>query len=255
LKSRGAAVAADTTAPADSVQPLLEYLNQVRWWWNQSFGWGVAASAALHVVLVVVLSLIVLRGNLRPEWGVLSRFNTESGDADLELPLDSHLDLDLASAPPLEFTSVAPTDGLEQVLLGASDRILGAIDGQKEGDGQGDGSIGMNVRPPSTAVTKGSFTVWTDPEDPNPGQNYDIVIQVKLPSSVKTYRLRDLEGNVRGTDRYFKAIQYPSTERRTVQDGVVQVRVQIPGAAVLVRDTIKIRSQLLKEEQTIEIVF
>src|SRR5581483_9879893 len=111
------------------------------------------------------------------------------------------------------------------------------------GEGGGDSKIGMNVRPPSSAITKGSFTVWTDPRDPNPGQAYDIVIQVKLPSTVTLYKLRDLEGTVHGTDKYFKAIQYSASERKAVKDGVIQVRVPIPGAAVLVRDTIRIKSK------------
>jgi hypothetical protein len=36
---------------------------------------------------------------------------------------------------------------------------------------------------------------------------------------------------------------------------VVQIQVAIPGAVQLVKDTIRIKSELLKEEQTIEIVF
>jgi hypothetical protein len=233
---------------------LTHFSDRVRWWWDKSFGWGLGVSTALHLALLGILSLIVLHGSLKPEWGVAAMFGADEQGTELDLPLDTQLDI--ASAAPLEFTSFAPTDGLEQVLESASDRFLGALDGKQDGDGDGDlGMMGRNVRPPSSAITKGSFTVWTDPVDPTPGKNYDIVIQVDVPKSMTTYRLKDLEGTVRGTDRYFKSIQYTSSERRAVKDGVVQVRVPIPGAAVLVRDTIKIRSKVLDEEQTIEIVF
>ena len=263
LKPRPEAPTKPAQRPAASSAPelppppsfwLTHFADRVRWWWDKSFGWGLGVSTALHLTLLGILSLVVLRGQLNPEWGVAALFSEEE-PTDLDLPLNSEMP-ELSSAAPLEFTSVALNDGLDQVLQSASDRFLGSLDGENDSDGEGGAKgIGLNVRPPSTAVTKGSFTVWTDPEDPIPGRNYDIVIQVKLPKSMTTYRLRDLEGTVRGTDRYFKAIQYPSNERRAVKDGVVQVRVPIPGAAVLVRDTIKIRSKVLDEEQTIEIVF
>ncbi|MDZ4686965.1 MAG: hypothetical protein SH850_17965, partial [Planctomycetaceae bacterium] len=122
------------------------------------------------------------------------------------------------------------------------------------GTGRGLGAIG-NVRVPDTAITKGSFTVWTEPKDPLPRQRYNIVIQVKVPKSVKQYRLRDLVGEVRGTDGFYKQIKYNSSDRKGVKDGIVQLQVAIPGAVQLIKDTIRIKSEMLKEEQTIEIVF
>jgi hypothetical protein len=52
------------------------------------------------------------------------------------------------------------------------------------------------------AVTKGSFTVWTVPSDPGPGEDYQIFIEVKLPQSLSSYQRGDLRGNVSGTDSY-----------------------------------------------------
>jgi WD40 repeat protein len=54
------------------------------------------------------------------------------------------------------------------------------------------------------AASKGSFTVWTVPEVPQPDQHYYIVIQVKLPKGVKNLRSTDLSGRIEcGDSRIF----------------------------------------------------
>lgn len=222
-------------------------------WWSLEFGWGVGISAVLHACLVIVLSLLVFRHQGTFGWFVHGSLVEEQAEEDLDIALDTRLETE-SSAKPFEFVALADNEGLEAVLEGASERIQGSLEGTGDKDSNL-GEVGLNVAVPASAITKGSFTVWTDPEVPIPGRAYEIVIQVKLPPHVKSYRLRDLTGSVRGTDRYFKAIQFKSTERRTVSEGVVQVRIGIPGAAELVRDTINVRSAILKEEQTIEIVF
>lgn len=58
------------------------------------------------------------------------------------------------------------------------------------------------IQPNSDAVQRGSFTVWTNPKDPKPGQYYDVIIEVKLPSNVTNYRESDLTGCIIGTDNY-----------------------------------------------------
>ncbi len=55
---------------------------------------------------------------------------------------------------------------------------------------------------PPNATTRGSFTVWTVPRDPAPGQSYQVFIEVKLPPSVGDYQQSDLRGKVIGTDGY-----------------------------------------------------
>ncbi|HAD58072.1 MAG TPA: hypothetical protein DCG12_02330, partial [Planctomycetaceae bacterium] len=47
------------------------------------------------------------------------------------------------------------------------------------------------------AVTKGSFTAWTIPARPRPGENYQIIIEVKLKEGTPRYRLSDLIGTVK----------------------------------------------------------
>jgi hypothetical protein len=124
------------------------------------------------------------------------------------------------------------------------------------------------------AVTKGSFTAWAEPNSPQPGQNYLIVIEIRLPDDVRKYRIADLVGEVKGTDSYTQKIPYDSRARTaaaaSTEDGLkvinastvldvvnnkVQLAIRVPGAARLVRDTISIRSRRLREEQELVLVF
>lgn len=156
------------------------------------------------------------------------------------------------------------TDALQSVA---------ASDADLEKDG---GQSGLMFKVPASglAVTKGSFTAWTEPSDPKPGQKYVIIIEIRLPDDVQRYRLNDLVGEVEGSDRYRQKIPYDArapyasavgTPRgiRTVDgsDSVdvvknkVQLAISVPGAGRLVKDTIRIRSRRLKEEQELTLVF
>ena len=118
------------------------------------------------------------------------------------------------------------------------------------------------------AVTKGSFTAWTVPKDPKPGQDYKIVIQIKVPETVKRYRIADLSGRVIGTDKYTLDIPYENQFNRygtkiqkslrsdklefvkrgdyaRIVDSQVQVIVNVEGAKQLV--------QKLAQEYNIEL--
>ena len=104
---------------------------------------------------------------------------------------------------------------------------------------------------------------------------YRIVIEVRLPSDVKRYRVNDLKGEVIGTDGYRQFLPFdkraPSATRSPAANGkeivmtssasidVIKNRVQIiiivPGARELVKDQIKIRSRRLKEDQELTLTF
>ena len=222
-----------------------------------NLGWGVIASGILHGLAIVVLGVIVFQQQNDGRFQIDGAF-----DAPLEeAVLDSKMELEVGGpAAKLEFIAATDATGDLETLAAMSDKIAGALTGNKDGSGDGGEGNGINsmsslMTAPAKAITRGSFTVWTKPEDPTPGLPYLIIIQVKLPNEVKGYRLRDLKGFVRGTDGYQKPIAFKTTDRRAVVDGLVQVQVFIPGAQQLVRDTINVRSDLLKEEQTIEIVF
>jgi hypothetical protein len=249
--------------PAADAVPI-SFLAQVKQWAFGDEGRSLGFSCAVHLSILGLLSFVAFRPQAKPISAIdAALVDSAGGDGtELDLPGDSSLDEELSSAAatPVDFINLAATVGINPDVIGSADGLVGALGGIGDGEGSGfggDGSGGMagKIRVPSTAVTKGSFTVWTDPEVPVPGVKYDIVIQVKVSPGITSYRLRDLTGTVRGTDGYFKAIKYESNRREKVTDGVVQIRVPVPGAAQLIRDTIKIRSAILKEEQTIEIVF
>lgn len=221
---------------------------------------GASVSVVAHAVLIVSLAVLMIGGASENSalsiFGVFSKTN-ESELADVEL--DSSLKVDPGKdAAALEFPDL--TQVSTEVVAGfePGDSLRGVVNGTGQGDGSGGDGDAMpvpTVNVPSYAVTKGSFSAWTDPRDPNPGKLYFIVIQVRLPVGVKKYRASDLTGMVVGTDLYKQVIKFRSTEEFPIKEGGVQVRIPVPGAAKLVRDTIRIESRLLREKQTIQIEF
>lgn len=153
---------------------------------------------------------------------------------------------------------------------------LNAVNAAGIGGESDDDSFKFRVPESGFAVTKGSFTAWTVPESPEPGERYRIVIQVKLPDGVETYRLSDLFGKVTGTDGYTQGIPYDRnkkfavsytnekkqeviiesrSERIDVRNNKIQLVVIVPGAQRLVKDTIKLKSKKLREDHEITLVF
>ena len=128
---------------------------------------------------------------------------------------------------------------------------------------------GSHVGRGANAVSKGSFTVWTIPQSPEPRQDYVIVIEISVPPAKKTYPLSDLSGVVIGTDSYKQALPQnahirsstgrffaaPASRGIRVRDNRVQLFIQVPGAARLVRDRIAVSSKMLNEKQTLDLVF
>ncbi|OYW19880.1 MAG: hypothetical protein B7Z55_08115 [Planctomycetales bacterium 12-60-4] len=226
----------------------------LQWWTGLYLGWGVTVSLLLHATVAVALGLTYY--SLKSDNGLMlaGAFDEVQEGEDLELPVDTKLDTSFGDkAATLEFTAASVTGDLD--TLQSAESLLAGTMGDGDDAGDGDVAMARNIRVPESAITRGSFTVWTEPEDPAPRVAYDIVIQVKLPPSVKQYRLSDLSGSVTGTDGYRKQIKYTSKDRKGVKEGIVQLTIKIPGAAQLVKDVIEIKSKILDEEQTIEIVF
>jgi len=143
--------------------------------------------------------------------------------------------------------------------------------------GEADDGGGVLLRVPEEgfAVTKGSFTAFTIPATPEPLKPYRIVIEVRLPGDVKKYRISDLQGEVIGTDGYKQFLPYdkrmrsasraPAANGREVEitssssidviNNRVQIIIVVPGAKNLVKDTIKIRSRRLREDQVLTLTF
>lgn len=116
------------------------------------------------------------------------------------------------------------------------------------------------IKTPKNSVTVGSFSVGTIPERPNPLESYQIVIEVLLPNNVESYRLRDLSGTVTGTDGYTQEIR--DTIRGVLEDKSLPIQngkaihiISVPGGETLIQDVVRVRSELLDEEQTLTILF
>jgi hypothetical protein len=215
-------------------------------------GWGI--SLAAHALLLIMLSLLVFSLPKADERLITTIDDTEVADvAALEnvhiegIPEDVVPQIDdprFDAGLPKGNNPLSPS--LNSVGLGTSaGSLLGTIGG------------GMRLAIPSQAITQGSFTVWTVPEDPQPGQQYVIMIQVKLNTAVKRYPKSDLKGNVVGTDGYKDYFGGPTESGYLpISDNAVQLQACfVPGAADLVKDVITVESKILDEKQVIEIVF
>lgn len=259
-------------------------------WLKSSAGNASGASLIAHVVLFVAMSLMVLGGQkpkaefttilAEPEGdygpveftGMLDLSEVASGGS---RSLDAALtNLNLDSLRP----SISPelaANAAQVAVGGKGGQGEGAGQGDSTGDGFGDGEGFLFKMPKGgKAVAKGSFSAWTVPQDPGPGEDYMIVIRIKLPPETKFYRVSDLAGAVQGSDSYALKIPFDKehpernvTERKgkvvplkltdylPIVEQHVQMMVKVPGAQQNVRDKIEIRSKLLKENQQLELVF
>ncbi len=225
---------------------------------------GILVSITVHSVALIILGMLVVGGAMtRPNLDVFGEIGEPGESAPGGLDIDTTLPL---GEPPPEGTAIEFPDASSLIAATStaefdpSSTVRGVSGGTGNGtgggaDGDGNGTIMGPIGIPKYAVTKGSYSVWTDPKDPEPGISYQIVIQFRLPRTVETYRGSDLSGMVIGTDGYKQAIRFSRTESFPVHDGSVQVRIRVPGADRLVRDTIRIESKLLREKQVIEIEF
>lgn len=221
---------------------------------------GASVSVATHAVLIVSLAVLVIADqseNLSLNiFGTMGTPNeTELADVNLDSALQVNPGKDAATLQFPDFTQVTTENAIG---FDPGESLRGTLNGTGSGEGTGGDGDAMpvpTVNVPGYAVTKGSFSAWTEPRDPDPKKQYFIVIQVRLPANVKKYRASDLTGMVVGTDLYKQVIKFRSTEEFPIKEGAVQVRIPVPGAAKLVRDTIRIESRLLREKQTIQIEF
>ncbi len=157
----------------------------------------------------------------------------------------------------------------------AADMLPSMLSAKDNADDAGGGGFLFKLPESGLAVTKGSFTAWTEPEVPEVGKPYLIIIEVRLPKAVKGYRISDLSGTVRGTDGYTQSIPFDARHKNSsfytdenvqhrirtggesikVRSNKIQLGVKVPGARKLVRDTIQIRSRRLREKQQLELIF
>ncbi len=223
----------------------LPWQEQVVRWIQGEGGAGFGISVLVHVVLLLVLSLLVLA---TPRQEDLITTLEESPEADVAAIQDVEI------VEPIEdFVPQVKNPEFDPAPLSAPDIGIGTIASSLLDKPGG----GLDIQIPKQAVTKGSFTVWTVPEDPAPGQQYVIMIRVKLNDRVKRYPRSDMAGNILGTDGYKNYFGGPTEPGYLpINENSVQVQACIvPGASQLVKDVITVESKILKEKQVIEIVF
>lgn len=147
---------------------------------------------------------------------------------------------------------------------------------EEDGADEGGAEFMFKIPESGLAVTKGSFTVWSEPEIPLSGQPYKLIVQIRLPDRIKSYRINDLTGRLIGTDGYEQKIPFDpraphnlfytdetlqaikiksGSEAVKVRDNKIQMMIIVPPARRLVQDTIQIRSRRLREKQELVLVF
>ena len=136
---------------------------------------------------------------------------------------------------------------------------------------------------PKNAVQAGSFAAWWIPKVerygekvepgqlPRVGQEYRIYVQIRVPEDRPVLKVEDLSGEIVGTDGYKQLIPdrawVPDDDGNLVRaagarsflharDGAVEIVFKVQGAGKAgIRDTIRIRSRLLNEEQVLTLEF
>lgn len=266
---------------------------EIRFWFGRLAACGYGASLFLHLILLVVLLSMVVVGGSPDSGGSPIIVGEAENDA---VAFDEVLDTRIAANEldareefvPLEFDAVRPDP--DQALAKEIDDTVSQLFDKAIPEAPAGGAFGV---PGNNRTTRGSFTVWTEPEDPEPGQPYYIYIQMVVPKRISRIAVNDLSGTIHGTDGYnavvptghayyddrrigsapgarvekftgssspqpFALIRNP-LERLSIHEQMAMLRVQIPGASsrgpLAIRDKITIRSKALKEEQTLEIEF
>lgn len=218
-----------------------------------------AVSIFTHILIAAPLSLLVFHQEIT-DYGfntILASQDEGFGGEELnEIPV---MQMEAAGGTTGEsldtlLTAQSVSNPLGPSTLQVPDAIggFGAGEGKGVADQVGDALGGYKMPEGGKAVSKGSFTAWTVPEDPAPGEDYKIVIQVKYKKRNQKIPKDDISGSVVGTDRFRLMISQYTSE---IIPDANQVVVFVPGAAARVRDTIRVNSALLKENQRLEIVF
>jgi len=277
------AVANNADAGAKEAAPIPTFKERAAEWLKSATATGYGLSLLVHILLLTGMALWIF-----PQIAQQTSVTTVvESDVEAPQPLDAMDDVHL-EVPAGSENVVVPqlTDAVQQetdlnVLEHKFLQDVTAAETQGEGGSRDVGSGGFRLLEPKNAVKAGSFTAWTIPiarhpgedpkagENPRPGQDYHIVIQVKIPGNRQVYNIGDLSGKVIGTDGYIQiipAMAFIQDEegrmiranlgrRLPVVDGVVQILIRVPGAEALVKDTIRVNSKLLKEQQTLELIF
>lgn len=260
----------------------LSVMDRIMQWLRTAAAAGYAMSLMLHLLLLLGMALWFFP-QIKESMSITTVVESDveeiqTFDSLDDVQLDSPAGAEEILKPQLtEIVPDADLNLMETQLL----QDITAADAKGDGGTSGVGSGGFRLLEPKNAVKAGSFTAWTIPiaqvpgekttagESPRPGQDYHIVIQVSVPTNRDSYLINDLSGRVIGTDGYVQIIPaqayFQNDQGRMIHaklgrrvpivDGVVQIIIRVPGAEALVKDTININSRMLKERQTLDLVF
>ncbi len=213
---------------------------------------GFGISLIVHILLLAGFSFYIIRSDQGEEFVLSSNIAPGDESLDFEEIVDVRLDVPQASDSP---------DQLNLLTSQPTDMIAVPAFLKNQGDGKIGEQIGFRIPTGGNAVSKGSFTAWTVPQDPEPHQDYLIIIQIKLPQKIKKYRKEDLSGFLTGDDGYttpiaeYRGNKFPKKFYGKFDMEAKQFIIKIPGAAAKVKDEIKIESRILREKQRLIIVF
>ncbi|MBM80008.1 MAG: hypothetical protein CMJ78_05375 [Planctomycetaceae bacterium] len=261
-----------TEEPAEE----LTWKQKARRWIISIAAGSYGLSLLVHVTGLGALSIFYIAAEMSD--GALITELTASEEADLEVEdvHDTAMDVQQSESSANILQQLQKTQAESEQFV-PKDINTGFAQSDGDGDSLADGfANSFKFRMPTNgkAIIKGSFAAWTVPEDPQVGEDYRIVIQVKVPKTLKRYRVSDLSGQVVGTDGFRHTIPWDRTRPSAAKTersgklsvinarsylpskgGVAQLIIEIPGAGKLVEDTIEIRSRALKENQKLKIVF
>lgn len=123
---------------------------------------------------------------------------------------------------------------------------------------------------PSYAVADGRFKAWTVPQIPSEKEDYQVFIQVTLPSGggAQSVAKTDLSGLIKGSDGFEQkieqafdkipgpipiAVPFDPRGKFEVKGGVATLSFFVPYAPRHESDTITVRSKVLNEDATLTI--
>jgi len=239
----------------------LTYFQQFKRWLKGLYAAGYGISIFVHLLLLLVLSILYFESSTPQEPPLVSIITNENDELDFQEIIDIRMELEIVNdrkKPESETQSSNVAD-----LLTPTDIDVNPILSVLKTDSESSISKQIGFLKPSggKAVTQGSFTAWTVPEDPKPRQDYLVVIQIRLPKKIKQYRKEDLTGFLTGDDGYktpigsYRGSKYSKKYYGQFDDLANQFVIKIPGAAEKVQDIINIQSKMLKEKQVLVIVF
>lgn len=237
---------------------------------------GLAGSFVIHAILLSMCGLIATGlgdsiDKILFRDAILASFSEDDIlDDEVFAPNAAQLNLEPDSGPASRRSAVMASmselmeEGEPREV--APEDVAPVIANEEAEEEQGVGSGGVEqfrFQKPAggRSVTKGSFTVWTEPLDPLPNQPYVIVVQFRVPKELKSFPKSDLKIDVVGTDTFHLKLPDPRRGFKLIGelpviDGQTQLLIPIPGAPSLVQDAIRIESRkILKEQQSLLIEF